>query len=76
MKNKILKLVIIIFIILLPAFTQSIYSQPPPYPPWQHGNSGNGGWEGAPLDGGVVFILLTAVAYAGRKIYFLRKKVN
>jgi hypothetical protein len=35
-----------------------------------------GEWQGAPLDGGVVFILLTAVAYAGRKIYFLRKKVN
>lgn len=66
-------LIVLIFICL----SNSSYSQPPP-PPTSEGGSGTGGTSGertgAPIGGGLFILLGLGVAYAGKKLYDLRKE--
>lgn len=67
-KKEILKIVLVCWITLILIITD-IYSQPPA-PPDGHGLNGNQGPGGmAPIDGGIIFMLLSSVFYGGIKIY-------
>jgi hypothetical protein len=70
---KIVKNILVIAIIFIaPLF---IEAQPiPTGPPSQHGTSGNQPGGGAPLDGGLSFLLALSVFYAGKKVYHINKK--
>jgi hypothetical protein len=75
--NKNLKLVFINFLLAI-AFTINASAQgpgDPPPPPGDHGYSSHQNSGGnAPLGGGVAILIISAAAYALRKLYSNKKK--
>ena len=63
-KCKDMKKVILTITIILASIC--LYAQPVP-PPSQNGQNGNQPGGGAPLDGGIGFLLLMSVAYGTKK---------
>jgi len=68
MKN-IFKITAISFIMIFTLLTSNQTIADPPGMPDNHGTNGDVPGGGAPIDGGVVFLILLGATYAGKKVY-------
>lgn len=74
------KILVILVIIISATLSNIAFAQGPPPPPGGsstsggHGTGGNQGPTGAPVGGGFEILLVLGMAYAGKKVYHLRKK--
>ena len=66
------KIIILVSLVVVPVL---FALADPPGPPPPGGNpSGTGNQVGAPIDGGLLILLMMGAAYGTRKIYNLRKE--
>lgn len=77
--NKIINNILKTFAILLLVGTTYLASAQPPPPPGGGGGESNRGQAnklggGAPISGGIYFLLALGLAYGGKKFYDLRKQ--
>ena len=72
--KKVIKSVFVSTLILIPAFTNYVLADPPS-PPGPGGSpSSHGGTPvGAPIDNGILILLILGVIYGAYKIYEFRK---
>jgi hypothetical protein len=72
--KKVIRSVFVTALILIPAITNYILADPPS-PPGPGGSpAGHGGTPvGAPIDNGILILLILGVVYGAYKIYELRK---
>jgi len=74
------KILIILVIIISATFCNIAFAQGPPPPPGGggmtggHGSGGNAGPTGAPVGGGLEILLVLGLAYAGKKVYRIKKE--
>ncbi len=69
---------VIILAIILSITTLSLFAQAPPPPPSNAGTGGGpigSGPMGAPIDGGLIILLVLAGTYASRKTFVLKKEL-
>lgn len=69
-------LIIIASTLFFLSFVSVSLAQNPPYPPAEHGKSGNQGPADAPIDGGLGILLAMGAAYGGVKLYKNRKTIT
>lgn len=74
MKNMIKFLALISLVVCAIFITKPLRANDPPPPPAQHGQPGNQGPAGAPIDGGLGILLALGAGYGGIKLYKNRKK--
>lgn len=70
------KIIIILMVIIASATTTNLLAQlAPPPPPAEHGADVNQtAGSGAPIGGGLFILLGLGAAYAGKKVYDMRKE--
>ena len=74
MKKSLTSLLFLSLMMLGTASFNVSLAQDPPKPPSNHGESGNKGPSGAPLEDGVGITLLMAAAYGGYIFYRMKKR--
>jgi hypothetical protein len=72
MYNRIMIKMLSLFIFIWVFSAMPVIAQDPPPPPSNHGGSGNVPGGGAPIDGGLTFLLVMGAAYGARKVYKLK----
>ena len=72
--KKVMRNVLVFTLILLPTIMNSVFADPPG-PPSPGGTPGSQGGVpvGAPIDNGILILLLLGIVYGAYKIYELRK---
>jgi len=76
MKNSFTHLIVFFFVIGFMAIAQNTQGDAPSPPSGGHGQGGNQGPAGAPIDGGLSILMALGAGYGGLKLYKSRKTVK
>ena len=71
--KKLIRSLFIVALMIIPAITTYVLADPPGPPAPGGSPVGQGTPVGAPIDNGILFLLLLGVVYGAYKIYELRK---
>lgn len=69
MRSLIYRILLSLGLFFIFSATSVVLADDPPPPPGGHGEPGNQGPTGAPIDGGLAVFMAFAAAYAGREWY-------